>query len=241
MRGHFMRHGPMQSHWRGHGGGHHERGRGHRRERGQGRGEHWGGDFGRGFFGGPHGRHRERLERGLLRHVILSVLEDGPRHGYEIIKQVEERTQGHYSPSPGTLYPTLQYLADLGLIQAEEQEGRRVAYTLTDAGREELGKQHGLLEHFWSRFPSGQGSGPARQEVTFLQDALHDLTRTVSGGIREAMMAGDTGTIREVRLVLERTQNEIRELITQRASDRPSPEASVEATAPDEGRDVTRL
>jgi DNA-binding PadR family transcriptional regulator len=151
------------------------------------------------------------------------VLEDGPKHGYEIIKQVEERTQGHYSPSPGTLYPTLQYLADLGLIQAEEQEGRRVAYTLTDAGREELGKQHGLLEHFWSRFPADAGSGAARQEVSFLQDALNDLTRTVSGGLREAMMAGDTGTIREVRLALERTQNQIREIITQRATDRPSP------------------
>jgi DNA-binding PadR family transcriptional regulator len=236
MSGHFKE--PNTTNWAGHWGGHRDwgRGRGHRR----GPGGHWGGEFGRGFFG-HHGRHRERLERGLMRHVILSVLEDGPKHGYEIIKQVEERTQGNYSPSPGTLYPTLQYLADLGLIQAEEQEGRRVAYTLTDSGRAELDKQHGPLEHFWSRFPSEPGSRAARQEVSFLQDALKDLNRTVAVGMREAMMAGDTSTIRELRLVLERTQNEIRELITQRATDRPSAEEPEGASTPVEGSDVTQL
>src|SRR3982074_1418623 len=84
--------------------------------------------------GRGHGGHggRERLERGMLRYVILYVLRDGPKHGYEVIKHLEERTGGFYSPSPGTLYPTLQYMEDLGLVKSDQDEGRRV-YQLTDA------------------------------------------------------------------------------------------------------------
>src|SRR5262245_37807364 len=64
--------------------------------------------------GGPErgpGR-REPMERGVLRYLILDALVDGPKHGYEVIKRLEERTEGEYAPSPGTVYPTLQLLED---------------------------------------------------------------------------------------------------------------------------------
>src|SRR5205085_337679 len=108
------------------------------------------------------------------RHVILSVLKDGPRHGYEIIKHMEERTYGHYAPSPGTLYPTLQYLEDLGLVRSTEEEGRRV-YQLTDSGREELDKQQAMVEGFWSRFRGQTPQGANLHELRFAGDALKDL------------------------------------------------------------------
>ncbi len=203
--------------------GHHERGR----RGGPGRGPEWqdffGGERGWGWggpFGGPGG-HRERLERGLLRHVILSVLQDGPRHGYEIIKHLEERTQGHYSPSPGTLYPTLQYLEDLKLVRSEEEDGRRV-YHLTDSGREELDKQRGLVEGFWSRFRDRTPSGANMHELKFAGDALKDLLRTVGGGLRGGVFADDPDTVRKVRQALERCQTEIREIMAQSTANRPS-------------------
>ncbi len=164
-------HGAGHRSW--HGAGHQWRGR-----RGPGRGNGpggpgwgawggWRGPWGPGNteqWGGPGGHHRDRMERGLLRYVILNVLSDGPKHGYEIIKTLEERTGGRYAPSPGTLYPTLQYLEDLGLVTSDQEEARRV-YKLTDAGRTELDQHTREIEGFWSRF-SDRGrtpKGPARQ------------------------------------------------------------------------------
>ncbi len=225
---HGSSHGSWQGFWHaeGHHGhhGHQERGR----RGGPGRGQEWQDFFGgeRGWggpFSGPGGwgGHRERLERGLLRHVILSVLQDGPAHGYEIIKHLEERTQGHYSPSPGTLYPTLQYLEDLKLVRSEEDDGRRV-YQLTDSGREELDKQRGLVEGFWSRFRDRTPSGANLHELKFAGDALKDLLRTVGGGLRNGAFASDPDTVRKVRQALERCQTEIREIMAQGIANRPS-------------------
>ena len=79
----------------------------------------WGFDaFGPEFWGPRGKRHRGRpgrlFEQGDLKYVILRMLEEKPRHGYEIIKELEERFSGAYSPSPGTVYPTLTMLVDLG-------------------------------------------------------------------------------------------------------------------------------
>jgi DNA-binding PadR family transcriptional regulator len=74
--------------------------------------------------------------RGDVRHAILAMLREQPRHGYELMRELEQRTRGHWRPSAGSIYPTLQQLEDEGLIKGEEQDGRRV-YTLTDAGRKE--------------------------------------------------------------------------------------------------------
>ena len=156
----------------------------------------------------------------MLRYVILDVLRDGPKHGYEIIKHLEERTGGRYSPSPGTLYPTLQYLDDLGLVKADQEDGRRV-YQLTDAGHAELEEHSGFAQHFWTRFRESAPSGAMRHELTFLKDALSDLNRTVAGGIHSAVAAGNADIARQVRQALERCQNEIREIIAQSASAQP--------------------
>src|SRR5205823_990230 len=62
------------------------------------------------FWGGPRGRRRQWFESGDMKYVILKLLKDKPRHGYEVMKELEERLHGCYSPSPGTVYPTLQWL-----------------------------------------------------------------------------------------------------------------------------------
>jgi DNA-binding PadR family transcriptional regulator len=85
--------------------------------------------------GRGHGRGRHRVRRGDVRSAVLALLDDRPMHGYEMIQELEERTGGRWTPSAGSIYPTLQLLEDEGLVTAEEVEGRKV-YSLTDAGKE---------------------------------------------------------------------------------------------------------
>jgi len=73
------------------------------------------------------------FHKGDFKYLILDLLKDKPRHGYEIIRELEDRFHGFYSPSPGTVYPTLQYLEDMGYVTSREQDGKRV-YTITEAG-----------------------------------------------------------------------------------------------------------
>ena len=80
-------------------------------------------------------RIASRMGRGDIRTAILSALATEPMHGYQIIQAIEARTDGAWKPSPGSIYPTLQLLADEGLVTGE-QVGERKVYTLTDAGRE---------------------------------------------------------------------------------------------------------
>src|SRR5262245_40620136 len=84
--------------------------------------------------GGGHGRGRHRVRRGDVRSAILALLDDRPMHGYEMIQELEERTGGRWTPSAGSIYPTLQLLEDEGLVTPEEVDGRKV-YSLTDEGQ----------------------------------------------------------------------------------------------------------
>src|SRR6185436_1609117 len=87
---------------------------------------------GRGYGRGRGGRAR----RGVVRAAVLALLAERPMHGYEMIKEIEARTQGAWTPSAGSIYPTLQMLEDEGLIRGEESEGKR-RFALTDTGRQE--------------------------------------------------------------------------------------------------------
>ncbi|OZM74229.1 PadR family transcriptional regulator [Amycolatopsis antarctica] len=79
--------------------------------------------------GGPGGRRR-----GDVRAAMLALLAEKPRHGYEIISEISERSGGFWRPSPGSVYPTLQLLADEGLVRSSEESGKKL-FELTDAGR----------------------------------------------------------------------------------------------------------
>ncbi|MGA6168463.1 PadR family transcriptional regulator [Amycolatopsis magusensis] len=98
----------------------------------------WGFGFGprgRGRGPGGHPRHGGRRgRRGDIRAAILLLLAEQPRHGYEIITEISERSDGLWKPSPGSIYPTLQLLADEGLVTATEEGGKRL-FQLTDEGR----------------------------------------------------------------------------------------------------------
>ncbi len=94
---------------------------------------HWRGGM---FFGPPWAGGR-RARKGDVRTALLSLLADRSMHGYDLIRELEERSGGMWRPSPGSIYPTLQMLEDEGLVTSQEQDGKRV-YSLTDAGKEEV-------------------------------------------------------------------------------------------------------
>lgn len=116
----------------------------HRHRHGRGGGAwNWFGDSGIGFgIFGPgrgHGRRAGRMfDQGDLKLVILQLLEEKPRHGYDIIKALEEKSGGGYSPSPGTVYPTLSLLEEMDYAKATLEESGKKVYSITDEGRKYL-------------------------------------------------------------------------------------------------------
>ena len=103
--------------------------------------------------GGRHqwrGRRHQWFESGDMKYVILKLLRDKPMHGYEVMKALEEETSGCYKPSPGTVYPTLQWLDDEGLVKADDVDGKKV-YAITDKGREFLTEHKSTVEDIFER------------------------------------------------------------------------------------------
>lgn len=125
-----------------------------------------------------------RAGRGDVRTAVLVLLIDQPMHGYQLIREIEERSGGNWKPSAGSVYPTLQLLADEGLITAEESNGRKT-YTLTEAGREEAAQLEAPAQ--WDSTSPGQGSGFAE-----LSKAGIDLAQAAS-------QVGRTGSPEQVK------------------------------------------
>jgi DNA-binding PadR family transcriptional regulator len=125
-------------------------------------------DFGdEGWGGGRRGRRGRRMfESGELRLVLLKLIADEPRHGYDLIRAIEELTGGEYAPSPGVVYPTLTLLQDMGLIEEAPGEGPRKPFQITDEGHKHLEERveevEGLFERLRDLAPrEGSTAGPA--------------------------------------------------------------------------------
>src|SRR5215510_12562236 len=116
-----------------------------------GGGRGWRGQFGPGHgWGGRHGggdmiRAGRMLATGDLRLIALALIAEQPRHGYEIIKVLEDKTDGWYSPSPGIVYPTLTFLEEAGYVTGQS-EGAKKLYTITDEGRAHLDENRNFVD-----------------------------------------------------------------------------------------------
>ena len=148
-------------------------------------GKGWGGwdaDWG-GSGGGRRGRRR-MFEPGELRLVLLKLIADQPRHGYDLIRAIEEMTHGSYAPSPGVVYPTLTMLEDMGLIEEQQAEGSRKVFAATEEGRSHLAAKAEEADALMARLDeigSDQrkaGGAPIKRAVGNLLSALwHRVTR----------------------------------------------------------------
>ncbi len=172
------------------------------------------GPFGRGrggrmdwseMFGGPP----HRAERGEVRYLVLDAIEKQPRHGYEIMQAIGERSGGTYRPSPGVIYPTLQLLEELRHARVEEKDDRKV-YAITAQGREDLAAHREEVEDFYER------SGASSWEE--YADELGDLMRHAGRmfkTFRRAMRRGrlTPSTLKKLRAVLGEALAKIEALV----------------------------
>lgn len=177
-------------------GGGHEGGRrhGHRRHGHQGRGGFGGFPFGR-FAGPMFGKGGPRMGRGDVRAAILILVAEQPRHGYQLIQEIRERSDGLWRPSPGSVYPTIQQLEDEGLVHVERVEGRRVV-ELTDAGRAYVEEHHDELAAVWDA-------------VGGVDDSLvelRDLAFQIAPAVMQVAQTGTERQLAEARRVLAETK-----------------------------------
>jgi DNA-binding PadR family transcriptional regulator len=147
------------------------------------------------------------FETGELRLAILSLLDSGPTHGYQLMKELEERSGGLYRGSAGSIYPTLQQLKDEGLISGDTQDGRRV-YRLTVAGRKELGRDADGVRRIWERAERWEDWGNCMGPDTFA--AITPATVVLKAALRAAArVAGKRDAEAKLRAILERTARDL--------------------------------
>ena len=123
------------------------------------------------------------FSHGRLRLYLLKLLDESPRHGYEVIRLLEDRFMGLYAPSPGTIYPRLQRLEAEGLV-TQSQEGGRKVYQITDAGREELAGRQDELDELEAEI-SGSVHGLAREIRDEVRGTVQDLKQELRQAARE--------------------------------------------------------
>ena len=159
-------------------------------------GRRWRGGHGFGGWGGPQGmgggdmlRAGRMLATGDLKLLALALIEQQPRHGYDIIKVLEEKTAGWYSPSPGTVYPTLTFLEEAGYVTAEA-DGAKKLYTITEEGRAHLDQNRTFVDAVLERL-SAVGEKAERVRRHFRGDETRerreddDMPRSIRGAFED--------------------------------------------------------
>jgi len=123
-----------------------------------------------------------RAERGDVKYLVLDAIRRRPTHGYEVMQAIAQRTGGRYHPSPGTIYPTLQLLEELGLARGRAAGGRKV-YEITAVGRRQLSECGAELAEIYARF--GAGTDQAMQEEReLLEDHVGRIVRPLGRALR---------------------------------------------------------
>ena len=175
----------------------------------------WGGfdGFASEFWGPKARHHRGRMgrifEQGDLKYVILRLLEEKPRHGYEIIKELEDRFGGAYSPSPGTVYPTLTMLEDLGYAKAAQDEGGRKVYEITAEGSAYLKEHSTTVDSIFdriARFMEGFLDAPMME----VNGAFRRVARSAYG--QASKNVNDGAKLQRIREILDRAAAELEQL-----------------------------
>jgi DNA-binding PadR family transcriptional regulator len=170
----------------------------------------WGQGGPRGRFGGPGprgfgGRGRGgrggpgRRSRGDVRLAILALLREEPRHGYQIIQEIAERSGGSWKPSPGSVYPTVSQLADEGLVHTEKESGRTVVH-LTEDGRKYTDEHAAELDAVWSQVEAGAQDGFGE---------LRTAGRGLAGAVAQIAQVGTAAQVTQATEVLDEARRRL--------------------------------
>jgi DNA-binding PadR family transcriptional regulator len=165
---------------------------------GPGGGPGWGGGPGR--FGGGRGRRR----RGDVRTALLLLLADEPRNGYQLMQAIEERSDGRWRPSPGSVYPALSQLEDEGLIRSTERDGAKL-FEITDAGHEQLGDRDGKSP------PWEMEDDPAFEAAGEFRSLIHQLALATM----QVVGAGNEDQMRRAREALTETRRRLYRILAE--------------------------
>ena len=160
----------------------------------------WLGDL----FGPP-----PRADRGGVRYLVLDAIAQQPRHGYEVIQAIEQRSQGTYRPSPGVVYPTLQLLEELGHARTVEQDGRK-AYAITEAGTRDLEQHRDEVDDFYDR---SADHGWERQVEDFA-DLVHQVALLLKS-FKRARRRLSPAAQRRIREVLREAVSSVEGIIAE--------------------------
>jgi DNA-binding PadR family transcriptional regulator len=165
--------------------------------------------FGRGHRHMRGGRMGRMFDQGDLRFVILRLIADKPRHGYELIKAIEERLGGLYSPSPGVVYPTLTLLEELGYVTVQGSEGGKKLHAITEEGSAFLEANRATVDAIFSRMDAvsaAQGGGPAPQILRAMENLRTALRLRLSRGrLNEAQIGAIAGALDAAALEVEKS------------------------------------
>ena len=154
-----------------------------------------------GFGQFPSGK--QRVSRGDVRLAILHLLAEEPMHGYQIIQELTDRTDGVWQPSPGSIYPTLQQLEDEGLVRSEQRDGKNV-YELTDEGRAAVEADDSVPP--WERMGSGADS-----ELLSLREAAFQ----VGAAVMQVARAGTESQIEAAIGILDETRRRLYQILAE--------------------------
>ena len=173
-----------------------------------------GGGWSRGPFGGSWsghdgGRSRRMFDGGELRLVLLKLIADEPRHGYELIREVEALTGGQYAPSPGVVYPTLSMLAEMGLIAEQQSTDTRKRFAITEDGRTHLEENREVVEALVARLES-VGAEAKRTDGAPIRRAMGNL----SVALKERLSRGEFSqdTLHDVAALIDELAQKIERL-----------------------------
>jgi DNA-binding PadR family transcriptional regulator len=149
------------------------------------------------------------FQKGDLKYVILDLLKDGPRHGYEVITTLKERSHGFYAPSPGAVYPTLQLLEEMGYVTAEQRDAKKV-YTITKEGRRFLAEQGQPAESIRNRMRSHWNPESAAE----IEETMADIG-TIARLIGQRSRTADRDRMRRIRDVVAKARSEIEAILSE--------------------------
>ena len=156
---------------------------------------------------GERGGRRRMFDQGDLRLVMLALIAEQPRHGYDIIKALEEMTGGEYGPSPGVVYPTLQLLTEQGLAEAQDVEGGKKLYTATEAGRAALEQDKASIDAIMARLSevAARSSAVAPRLLRAMENLRTALRlKLAQGGLSEERLTAIVKLIDEAASAIER-------------------------------------
>jgi DNA-binding PadR family transcriptional regulator len=155
--------------------------------------------------------HSRFFDKGDLKYVILDLLKDKPAHGYEIIRALESRFHGFYTPSAGSVYPTLQLMEDLGYIKALEQDGKKV-YTVTEEGIKFLKERKETVDKIKDHMRAWWGHGKLRDFASPIKESMMDL-----GEIRRSIITAahhkDVEKLGKIKEIIAKARGDIQALI----------------------------